>query len=366
MARNLRTTWLGVFARAVVVPAVRRAQTAWIGCAVIAALAFGKNGMQPHDLTTLAQNNLAIGAVLAVTWTLIYVPAARVLVRADDARFLRSLPSPRVLPLALRALALVALQVPWLALWLVGDGMRGLAIVVVLTLVIALVAAWRPRLPARVPRWRSALGALVGIHVRALVRRTGDALLRGAGLAILAGAVAGLFVRNNALAGAAAAIMGASVLAIVLVPAQVGALLTLDESHRATGWLASSLGIAPLVRTAALAGVIALVDLATTIIALAAYAFVTSPNAYVIVAALVVALGAALGTARGLTSDSARASRRVLDSARYETTRDTARAAARTVAIAIVVAAGAVFALGVMGLTGLPAYLATMLLVLLR
>lgn len=236
----MRATWLGVFVRAVVIPAARRASSAWLGCAVIAGLAFGKNGVSPRDVTLLAQNNLAIGAALAVTWGLIYLPAARVLVRADGAVYLRALPAPRITPLVVGGVALVGLQLPWLALWTIGAGLRGLAIVVGLTVLVAAVAAWRPRLPARAPAWRSPLGALAGIHLRALGRRAGDALLRGAGFALLAGAVAGLFVRNNGLAGQAAAVMAASVLAIVLVPAQVGPLVTLDESHRATRWLAST------------------------------------------------------------------------------------------------------------------------------
>jgi hypothetical protein len=362
----MRATWLGVFVRAVVVPAVRRAMPAWLGCAVIAGLVFGKNGVQPRDVTLLAQNNLAIGFVLAATWTLIYLPAARVLVRADGALFLRSLPSPRILPSAVRALAFLAFQLPWLALWLAGARLRGLAIVVGVSVVIALVAAWRPQLRPRTPSWRSPLAALFAIHLRALARRAGDALLRGAGLAILAGATAGLFVRNNALVGSAAAVMGASVLAIVLVPAQVGPLLTLDESHRATTWLTASLGISPALRTAALATAIALVDLLATLVALVAFTVVAHANIYVIAAALVVALGAALGCTRALLADSARGSPALADSARYETSRDMSRAAMRTVAMAVVVGGAAVLALGVMGLTGLAAYLATMLLVLLR
>ncbi|MBA3503005.1 MAG: hypothetical protein M4D80_37605 [Myxococcota bacterium] len=361
-------SWLGAFMRAVVVPAGRRASTAWLGCAIVAGLLFGKNGMQPRDLTTLAQNNLAIGGVLATTWTLIYLPAARVLVRADGAMFLRSLPAPRFAPHIVVGAALVGLQLPWLALWMLGAGLRGLAIVVALTLAIALVAAWRPRLPTREPTWRSAFVALRSIHVRALVRRAGDSLLRGAGLAILAGCVGGLFVRNNELAGAGAAVMGASVIAILLVPAQVGPLLTLLESHRAQAWLARSLGIAPAVRTFALASAIALVHVGATALALVAFSVVAHANVYVILTSLAVAVGAALGCTRALigNADSELAERAAADSSRYETSRDMSRAASRTVAGAVFVAAAAVVALGVMGLTGVLAFLATMLLVLLR
>jgi len=361
-------SWLGVFVRAVVVPAARRASSAWLGCAVIAGFAFGEDGMQPHDLTLLAQNNLAIGLVLATTWTLIYLPAARVLVRADGAAFLRSLPSPRFAPSLVAGTALVVFQLPWLALWILGARLRGLAIVVALTIVIVVIAAWRPRFAARAPAWRSRFAALRSIHTRALIRRAGDSLLRGAGLAILAGIAGGLFVRNNELFGSGAAVMGASVIAIVLVPAQVGPLITLDESHRATSWLAQSLGIAPTTRTLALAAAIALVHVGSTLVALVAFAVVAHPNAYVLATSLAVALGSALGCTRVLigTSDSSHRDVEPADSARYETSRHMSRVALRAVGGAVLVAATAVFALGVMGLTGLAAFLATMILVLLR
>ena len=360
-------SWLGVFVRAVVVPAGRRASSAWLGCAVIAGFLFGKNAMQPHDVTLLAQNNLAVGLVLATTWTLIYLPAARVLVRADAAAFLRSLPAPRFAPAIVRVLALVGLQLPWLVLWLAGERLRGLAIVVALTTVIALVAAWRPRLRTRAPAWRSRFAALRSIHTRALTRLAGDSLLRGTGLAILAGCVGGLFVRNNELVGAGAAVMGASVIAIMLVPAQVGPLLTLLESHRATSWLADSLGISPLVRTTALAAAIAIVHVGSTAVALVAFAVVAHANVHVVLASLVVAVGSALGCTRALVgADSSRRDPALADSSRYETSRDMSRVAMRAVAGAVLVAAAAVLALGVMGLTGLAAFLATMMLVLLR
>ena len=361
-------SWLGVLARAVVVPAARRAASAWLGCAIIAGLVFGKQAMQPRDVTTLAQNNLAIGLVLATTWTLIYLPAARVLVRADAATFLRSLPAPRFTPALLVGGALVVLQLPWLVLWVLGARLRGLAIVVGLTAVIAVIAAWRPRLRTRAAAWTSPGAALRSIHLRALARRAGDSLLRGAGLAILAGCVAGLFVRNNALTGAAAAVMGASVLAIVLVPAHVGPLLVLLESHRASAWLAASLGISPATRTLSLALAVGLVHVGATAVALVAFCVVAHASPHVIGAALVVAVGSALGGTRVLigTADSEQAARVAADSSRYETSRDMSRVATRTVAASIVVAAAAVFALGVMGVTGLGAFLATMVLVLLR
>jgi len=359
-----------VFVRAVVVPAGRRAAPAWLGCSLIAGLVFGRNAMQPRDVTTLAQNNLAIGLVLAMTWAVIYLPAARVLVRADGAAFLRSLPSPRLLPALVVGVALVGLQLPWLALWLIGAHLRGLAIVVALTIVIALVAAWRPRFRTRAPVWRGSFAALRSIHGRALLRRAGDSLLRGVGLAILAGCAGGLFVRNNELAGAPAAVMGASVIAVVLVPAQVGPLIVLLESHRATTWLAQSLGISPTTRTVALAAAVASVHVGSTAIALVAFSVIAHPNASVVLAAIVVAVGSSLGCTRALvgteSADSSRGDSTRADSARYETSRDTARLATRAVMGAVLVAAAAVVALGTLGLGGLAAFLATMTFVLVR
>jgi hypothetical protein len=310
----------------------------------------------------------------------VFLPAARVLVRADGATFLRSLPSPRFTPNLLVAGALIALQLPWLVLWLIGDRARGLGVVAAMTLVIALVAAWRPpRFARRTPAWRSGFAALRSIHTRALARRAGDALVRGVGLALLAGAVAGLFVRNNHLVGAGAAMMGAATIAVVLIPAQVGPLVTLVESHRATAWLAHSLGISPFVRTASLAAATIVVHAGATLIALVAYVVVDTPNPYVIVAALAIAIGSALGETRVLiTTDArpteARAEDFPLDNppslaatgSDAGSWRASTFIAQRAVVGAVVVAAAAVAALGFLGFAGIVAYVALMLLVLLR
>ncbi len=342
--------WLGVFVRAVVVPAARRVAPAWIGCAIVGGLLFGKNAMHPRDVTTLALNNAPIGASLALIWVLIYLPAARILVRADAAAYLRSLPAPRTTPALVVATAFVALQLPWLVLWVLGDRARGLGVVAAMSLGIALVAAWRPpRRAPRTPAWPSGFAALRAIHLRALGRRAGDSLLRGVGLGLLAGAVGGLFVRNNQLVGPDAAMMGASVIAVVVVPAHVGPLVVLVESHRATAWLAASLGIAPLVRTLAVAATTLVVHLASTVIALIAFVLVAGANLYVIATALAIAVGSALGCTRVLVRDD-----------------DTSQVAARAVVGAVAVAAAAIAALGFFGIAGIVAFIAAMLLVLLR
>jgi len=330
-------SWLSVWTRAVIVPAGQRASAAWLGCALVVGLLFGGNGLQPRDVTGLALHHAGVAAVLIATWLLIFVPTARVLVRADAASYLRSLPAPRVAPRALAIAALVGLQLPWLALWVLGEGARGLAIVALLTLVIAGLARLRaPRPARRTPAWRSGLVALAAVYRRALVRRAGDALVRGAGLAILAGGTAGLFVRNNALVGGGAAVMGASVIAIVGVPASVGPLLVLVETHRASAWLAASLGLGAATRTVALALAVALLQLAASTIAIIAAVLVADAGAQTIVALAATSLAIALGTALGGT-------RVLLAAAALD------QVATRAVSGAVAVAALAVLCLGVFG-----------------
>jgi hypothetical protein len=307
------TGWLTVWTRAVVTPAWRRAVAVWIGTAMGGGIVFGPTGMHPRDLTELAVGVPAVGAALAITWLLVFVPTARVLVRAEGARFLRSLPGPRWPPRIIAAVALLVLQLPWLALWIAGDGLRGLAIVLGLSLVIALLATWQPRpRAARFPPWTRPYPALRGVYVRALKRRAGDALVRGVGLALLAGLAAALIVRNNALVGSNAATLGSGAIAIVLIPGWAGALLPLVDAQRASAWLASSLGMSPLLRVGVLVTVVVGVYIAGTLVALAAVAvgFATlfehsasataSTVAWLSGVALACAIGMGLVTSRAL------------------------------------------------------------------
>ena len=222
---------------------MRRALGVWIGCGIVAAVLFGPTGIQPGDLTGLALHDPAAGAVLGATWLLLFVPIARVLVRADAASYLRALPHPPTWPIA--AVALLVLQLPWLVLWVVGGGARGVLVVMIVTLVMLPLAAWRPiRRRASVPVWRTGARAFAAIYVRAVVRRGGDALVRGIGLALLAGITGALLVRNNHLGGLHAAALASAVIAVVLVPAVLGVLLPLADAHRSAAPLAASLAVA--------------------------------------------------------------------------------------------------------------------------
>lgn len=346
-ARTARPRWLGVWARAVIAPAARRATAIWAGCAVGAAIAFGPTAMTPRDLTTLAWREPSVGAALAVGWILVYAPIARMIVRGDAAAYLRSLPGPRWAHVAWAAAALVGLQLPWLALWVVGDGARGGAVVATTTAAAAALARWRP--PATRggwPSWTSGSAALRAVHLRALQRRAGDALVRGVGLAVIAGAGAGLVLRNGRLLDGEAGAVGAAVIAVMLVPAHTGPLLVIGGAHGQLAWLAASMGIPPAVRAGAVVSAIAAVHGAAAIVALAAAAVVARPPvstlAWLAGAVLVTTAGQALGGARALlAADGSTA------------------AATRVVVGSIAMAAVAVLALGSLGAAGALAVLAT-------
>ncbi len=256
--------------------------------------------MRPHDLTSLALGNPGVGAVLTATWLLVFVPTARMIVR-PPAGYLYSLPGDLRAARAIAAAALIVLQLPWLVLWIVGEGARGLLVVLATTAVAtALARLPAPHLRATAPRWRRPLTALAAIHLRALARRAGDALVRGAGLALLAGAAAGLLVRNNHLTGARAGSLAAAIIAIAVVPAQIGTALVTLGAHRETAWLAASTGISRTARITALAGALVTVHLATATLAAAAALAVAGPNPWLPALALATALGTALGEARVL------------------------------------------------------------------
>jgi hypothetical protein len=272
-----------------------------------------------------------------VTWLLVYVPTARLILRADAAAYLRTLPGPRFAPLLIGGGAFIVGQAPWLALWVIGEGLGGLVVVGLESLAILALASWRPpAVHAGWPAWKHAGQALRAVHLRALRRRAGDALVRGAGLSVLAGAAAGLFVRNNGLAGPDAAAIGASVIAVVLVPAYAGVLLVVLGAHRQTAWLADTLGISPGTRVAALVAAIAVVQLTGAAIALGAAALVAEPDgptlAWLAAVTLAVALGSSLGCARALLGG-----------------QESETVAARAVVGAIAVAAAAVLCLGLFG-----------------
>jgi hypothetical protein len=345
-----RMRWTSVWTRAVILPASQRAGAAMLGCGIVAAVVFGPTAMRPADLTGLALHVPVFGAVLAVTWLLVFVPTARMIVRAAPAAYLESLPGNPRAARAVAAAALIVLQLPWVVLWIWGEGWLGAAIILANTALIVAIARWRPpRVRARFPAWRREGQALRAIHLRALRRRAGDALVRGAGLAVLAGAAGGLLVRNNQLTGESAGVLGASVIVVMLIPAQIGAALVTLGAHRETGWVAQSLGIAPRTRIAALVFAIAIVHLVAAAIAVIAAIAVAGAQPWLPVLALAVALGTSLGEARAMLL-----------------AEGSPMVAVRVVVGAVTVAAIAVVCLALLGAAGAVAILAVSAVALLR
>jgi hypothetical protein len=220
--------------------------------------------------------------------------------------------------------------------------LRGAVVVLATTAVSVALARWRPpAVRARFPAWRREGQALRAIHLRALRRRAGDALVRGAGLAVLAGVAAGLLARNNQLTGEDAGVLGASVIAVVLVPAQIGAALVTLGAHRETGWLAQALGIAGRTRTAALVWAIAIVHLGAAALAVCAAMVVAGANAWLPVLMLGVAIGTTFAEARTMLAS-----------------QDSPTVAASVVVGAVVGAAIAVVCLATLGPSGAIAFVA--------
>ena len=290
--------WITVWFRAVVIPASRRADAAMLGSAIVGAVIFGPTAMRPSDLTGLALHDPPVGAVLAVTWLLVFVPTARMIVRPRTA-YLDSLPGNPIAARAVSALALVVLQLPWLALWLIGEGWLGALVVATTTLAATgLASVPAPRLRPRFPAWRWPIAALAAVHLRALRRRAGDALVRGAGLSLLAGGAAGLLVRNNHLSGEPAGVLAASVIAIALLPAQLGPALVTLGAHRDTAWLAAATGISSPTRIAALVAAVAWVHVTAAAIAAITALVVAGANPWLPALAIATALGTSLAGAR--------------------------------------------------------------------
>ena len=346
-----RSSWIGVWTRAVVEPASRRAGAVWLGSGIVTAVLFGPTGITPAELTRLALHNAGLGVALTAIWLLMFVPIARVVVRADAARYLRALPGSTVAPLVVGIVALVVMQLPWLALWVLGQGLVGLGVVAATTVVAIAIARWQPPPSrARTVVWRHPRAALRGIYMRALRRRAGDAITRGVGLSILAGMTGGLLVHNNQLDGEAAAALGTGVITVVIVPAVAGLLVTLVDAHRSSAWLASSLGISPLTRAIALASAAAVVyatSAAIAVIATAVVIGVSSTILWVGATTAAIALGSALAVTRGLIA------------AEHSDV-----GAQKVVVAAVVTAAVAVVWLGLLGVAGIAAMAATAVVML--
>jgi hypothetical protein len=236
-------------------PAKQRATPVWLGVIVVGGIVFGGNGMHPRDAVDAARAAPAIAGILAIAWLLLVAPVGRVLWRAPGTDFLRSLPAPRHARLASATFAILVVQLPWSILWFAGGG-AALGAIATIAMALATLAVGIVPLPAhrpRIPHWRSAWRGLAGIHARGLVRVAGASIVRGLGLALLAGAAAGGFVRVNDLAAAEAATYGAAVATVPLTIALAGAFGAVAATDLRADWIARAAGVTTATRLVAIA-----------------------------------------------------------------------------------------------------------------
>lgn len=260
-SRSGSSLWVRAWLRAVSLPASHRAAAVWGALAIIAGIVMGPTGLMPRDVVELLTGEPGAAALLAGLWLALLHPVARILVRAEAALFLRSLPAPRCAP-ALPALSLLAMQLPPPVLFAAG-GKPGLGAATWLGLTITSYALAHLALPRRAPRplrWRGSLHGLSAILASRLF--SDEALLRAVAFAGIAGAGAGLMIRNNQLLGGAASTLGLGTLIVLGTPAWAAVTQPLAVAHRRLWALCATTGMPGTAWIGALAAVLAAVMLA--------------------------------------------------------------------------------------------------------
>lgn len=294
----------GALTRTAGAAAAERALPLFGGIGIAAAILFAGNGMDARDVVALAGRSPPIRLALWAAWIAAATPAARALLGAPAAIFLRSLPFPRWLHLAIAAAHVLALQAPWALLWGAGGGpARGLAAALVAAGIEAMIVA-RPRAFEWIATALLALGALsplpsgailagaiplFAIALRAawiraadrapsplalvggpapialalsynarLVRAEPALLIRGAFVALAGGALAGVAARNNdALAPAALAGYSLAITAMFLAVGAGGLAGPVRAAEREIAWILDTTAAGSPVRAIAARGAVA-------------------------------------------------------------------------------------------------------------
>ncbi|HRC54485.1 MAG TPA: hypothetical protein PKU97_01120 [Kofleriaceae bacterium] len=349
-SRSGSSLWTAAWLRAVAGPAGRRAGAVWASLAVVAAVVMGPTALTPPSVVALLTSSPGAAALLGGLWLALLHPAARILVRAEAASFLRSLPSPP-LGSALPGATLALLHAPVPALMGAGGAPRAALLawagVTALSATLTLLP-WPQRRRAQVA-WRSAGQGLRQILWQRLW--SDDALLRAAAFAGLAGLAAHLMIHNNQLFGPSASTLGLGTVALLGAPAWAAVIQPLAVVHRRLWPLCASAGVAHTSYVAALA-----VVQSAAMIALCALASLLATWGLPIGDVLRMLAGAVvLGLALGLAA---------VPVARWAT--QSATVAARVLTGTLACSASAVLLLGLWAETGLAAALAIAVAALLR
>ncbi|WP_437683044.1 hypothetical protein [Sorangium sp. So ce131] len=200
--------------------AFARAMPLYMGVGLVAAIVFGGNGMHPAQLTGLAGESFVFRVALWAAWLLLGAPAARALLRAPAAFFLRTLPVPRVHLLSAHALLLSIAELPWVLLWAFGAGALAGAAACVSALAAHCMLLARPR----GGREMAALSLLAGA---VLLGAPAPLLLACAAPALAVGLRAAFVRAPEVPAGRAPALVWGA------VPGASGALLSLSLAYLA-------------------------------------------------------------------------------------------------------------------------------------
>jgi hypothetical protein len=218
---------------------------AYVALAIASSVLFSPDGMRAADLLHVVATSPATAAFLWSGWLVLTMPAARVLFETPETFFLRALPVPPWHFWLVHAAHLLALQTPWMLLWLRGEGLvaalaagaiavaasaiivarpqaardllaSGLVLLAVAVPLPALVrlglglvasalavpVAWSRATSRSVRRGRARVGgsaalALLLTHAVVLARRDATTLLRGVLAVILGAAAFALLARSN-------------------------------------------------------------------------------------------------------------------------------------------------------------------------
>ena len=265
--------WLGTIGR----PVAARALPTWAGVAIAAGVVMGGNGLSPRDLAGVVEAAPRGWAILGGAWLLLTAAAVRAALDAPGAAYLRALPGGPAGERATIVVAAATVHAPWVVVWLIGAGPAiGLAAWAAMTaaslVLVGLLARVAPR--ARPPRWPGPVRALAGVHARSLVRRRGSALIAGAGMAMLGGALAGVMVGHEAVTATDAAVLAGATSTLALAIALAAATASVADSDRQLDWLASSSGTGASARRGAVALVLGGLGLAAAGVATVAAAAV--------------------------------------------------------------------------------------------
>ncbi|MBK9034569.1 MAG: hypothetical protein IPL61_25430 [Myxococcales bacterium] len=331
--------WAGALGRA----GFRRALPAWLGVAIVGGAVFGGNGLGPRDVAALAVGAPRLVLVVALAWLVLLTPAVRAAVAAPGLDLLRSLPGAPGLEAMTRVLVALGVHAPWAAIAIPAGGAVGaLSWLAMATTSLAVTAAAQRwvRAPGR-PRWRAPVPALIGVHLRAIVRRRGGSLGFAAGLALLAGALGAAMVHSAQVgAGASAALVGACGAVAIACGLAAIATVVVEDRRALTPWLAAASAGAAV----PIAAVVVLASVGTSLGALTGATAIAlgAPSAAHVGAIVAIAAAVGLGLGLAMTAVAGRAA----------TTPNPGQAIA---AGAAGLALASVIAIGVLALTGVAA-----------